>query len=115
MTKIDLHIRVDKAGAKAALQDRQDWTFLDCDIYIWEDGEVYYEISHHKFWFDHAKLKRDASCRLLKEGNTTIDSYDDLTELWNGLIHEYKPDEHFVEQFNEKEGHSYQDDNDYLG
>jgi len=110
MTKIDLHIRTDKAGAKAALQNKQDWSFLDCDIYILADGEVYYEISHHKFWFDHAKLRRDAGYRLLKEGHTTIDSHDDLTELWNSLIDEHKPDECFVEQFS-----GYQDDNDYLG
>ena len=63
-----------------------------------------------RFWFDHAKLRRDAGCRLLKEGHTTIDSHDDLTELWNSLIDKYKPDECFVEQFS-----GYQDDNDYLG
>ena len=28
MTKINLHTRADKAGAKAALQNKQDWSFV---------------------------------------------------------------------------------------
>ena len=125
---VNLREKANEEGAKSSLMDKKDWSYLDVDLYIWESGRIYFEINHHKFWFDHNKLKRDCTSKLIEHGSSHLDNADELTETWDTCIDKYNPDEYFVDQFHETEGYSYnnwketpvllreiKDDNDYLG
>tara|TARA_B100000214_G_C23483848_1_gene408390 strand:- start:50 stop:391 length:342 start_codon:yes stop_codon:yes gene_type:complete len=108
LTKLELRQRIDKVGNNQALMKKKDWSFLDMYLYVWNDGTVSYEITQHKFWFDRTKLKRDSANKMLCEGRSHIDKYDELKTIWTNFINKYNPDEYFVDQFNQEEGYSYE-------
>ena len=100
LDELQLKRRVDRAGSKSALMEKKDWTMLDLDLIVYDDGEIYYEISHTKFWFDLGKLKRKGDTKLICSGNSHVDDTD-LEEVWNHYIDKLNPDEYFVDQASE--------------
>ena len=42
------------------------------------------------------------------EKGCSVDNYDELKTIWTNFIDKYKPDEYFVDQFNQDEGYGYE-------